>query len=71
MTIPRIEEGAHEPGCRARRHRVPRRQVGTLSDDVEAQTNQVLAKIDDLLARAGSGRDRLLRATILLADMQD
>ena len=46
-------------------------QVGTPGDDVEAQTRQVLARIDDLLTRAGSGRDRLLRATILLADMAD
>ena len=46
-------------------------QVGTPGTSMEAQTRQVLASIDDLLVRAGSGRDRLLRATILLADMVD
>ena len=46
-------------------------QVGTPGDGVEAQTRQVLASIDGLLARAGSDRDQLLRATILLADMAD
>jgi len=44
-------------------------QVGTPGDSVEVQAEQVLAKINDLLDRAGSSRDHLLRATILLADM--
>ncbi len=46
-------------------------QIGTPGDSVETQTRQVLAKIDDLLHHAGSGRAQLLRASILLADMAD
>ena len=37
----------------------------------QAQTGQNLARTDDLLACADSGRDRLLRASILLADITD
>ena len=33
------------------------------------QTKNVLARIDALLAKAGSGRDRILSATIWLADI--
>lgn len=39
--------------------------------DVEVQTQQVLAEIDRLLALAGSGRERILSATIYLADIAD
>lgn len=46
-------------------------QVGDPEEKVEAQTRQVLAQVDDLLTRAGSGRDHLLRAEIWLADMGD
>ena len=46
-------------------------QVGTPGMPVADQTREVLAKIEDLLARAGSGKDRILRATIWLADMAD
>lgn len=37
--------------------------------DVEVQTRQVLAEIDRLLALAGSHKDRILSATIYLADI--
>ena len=33
------------------------------------QTRNVLERIDDLLAKAGTGRDRILSATIWLADI--
>ncbi|MGJ7489937.1 RidA family protein [Variovorax sp. ZT4R33] len=39
--------------------------------DIGGQTRQVLQKIDDLLARAGTTRDRLVTAQIWLASMSD
>lgn len=39
--------------------------------DMAAQMRGVLAKIDVLLAEAGSGRDRLLTGQVWLADMAD
>ena len=72
MTIVRIDEGARMSQAVVHGGTIYLAgQVGTPGISVEAQTRQVLASIDDLLARAGSGRDRLLRATILLADMAD
>lgn len=38
-------------------------------EDVTAQTAEVLASIDELLAKAGSSKDKLLMATIFLSDM--
>ena len=38
---------------------------------IEGQTCQVLASIDDLLARAGSDKRRILMAQIFLADLKD
>ncbi|MGW6918046.1 RidA family protein [Kitasatospora sp. NPDC054939] len=38
---------------------------------VEGQTQQVLASIDRLLAEAGSGKAKILRAEIYLADVAD
>lgn len=39
--------------------------------DVKGQTAEVLAKIDAVLAKAGSGKSMLLSATIYLKDMAD
>ncbi len=39
------------------------------TSDVEAQTRQVLAEIDRLLALAGSSKQKILTATIYLADV--
>ena len=39
--------------------------------DVQAQTLSVLAKIDALLAKAGTDKSQLLRAEIFLADIAD
>lgn len=39
--------------------------------DIGGQTRQVLQKIDDLLAQAGTTRDRLVTAQIWLASMSD
>ncbi len=41
------------------------------SADITGQTQQVLAAIDALLARAGSDRSKILRAEIFLPDMTD
>jgi enamine deaminase RidA (YjgF/YER057c/UK114 family) len=38
---------------------------------IEAQTSEVLASIDKLLAEAGSSKSRILMAQIYLADMAD
>lgn len=47
--------------------------AGQVADDAGAdfvtQTKQVLAKVDALLAAAGSDRSRILSATIWLSDM--
>lgn len=41
------------------------------SADITGQTQQVLAAIDRLLARAGTDKTRILRAQIFLADIAD
>jgi enamine deaminase RidA (YjgF/YER057c/UK114 family) len=41
------------------------------SADAAGQTRQVLAKIDEMLAAAGSEKSKLLNITIWLADMKD
>lgn len=45
-------------------------QVGA-GDGVTAQTEDCLARVDALLAEAGSDRDHMLQAVIWLADMAD
>jgi enamine deaminase RidA (YjgF/YER057c/UK114 family) len=46
-------------------------QVGTPSVSVAEQTREALAKIDRLLALAGTRRERILQATVWLDDMRD
>lgn len=41
------------------------------TQDISGQTQQVLAAVDALLARAGSGKDHILMAQIFLADLAD
>jgi enamine deaminase RidA (YjgF/YER057c/UK114 family) len=41
----------------------------TLGADVGTQTREILAKIDRLLAEAGSNKSRLLNASVWLADI--
>ncbi|MBL8308519.1 MAG: RidA family protein [Rubrivivax sp.] len=41
------------------------------SQDITGQTQQVLAAIDALLARAGSSKHKLLRVEIILKDLAD
>jgi enamine deaminase RidA (YjgF/YER057c/UK114 family) len=40
-------------------------------EDVAGQTRQILARIDQYLAEAGSGKSRMLSVTIWLADIKD
>ena len=42
-----------------------------VSQDIEGQTRQVLGAIDDLLAKAGSDKSKILMAQIFLADLAD
>lgn len=44
---------------------------GSPASSAAEQTKEVLARIDALLAEAGSGRDRLLAATVYLRDIAD
>lgn len=46
-------------------------QVGNPGETVAEQTASILAKIDKLLADAGSDKSRILSATIWLASMDD
>ncbi len=46
-------------------------QVGTPGETAAEQTATILAKIDTLLAEAGSDKTRILSATIWLASMDD
>lgn len=46
-------------------------QVGAPGESVTAQTKAVVAQIEDLLARTGSDKSKILSATIWLADMAD
>ena len=41
------------------------------TQDIRGQTQQVLAAIDALLARAGSDKSRILMAQIFIADLAD
>ncbi len=44
---------------------------GTAIADAAGQTREIMARIDALLAEAGTDRSRMLAATIHLADMGD
>lgn len=41
------------------------------ASDIRVQTREALAKVDDLLARCGSSREKLVSATIWLKSMDD
>lgn len=45
-------------------------QVGE-GDTIQEQTRECLRRLDALLVKAGSSREKMLRATIWLADMKD
>ncbi len=44
-------------------------QVGTPGANVATQTKEILATIDELLAKAGSDKTKILQAVIWLSDM--
>ena len=73
MSITRIESGARMSeavifnGVVYLAGQVP----ADASLDIGGQTKQVLAAIDELLARAGTDKSKLLTAQIFLADMAD
>ncbi|TDH38536.1 RidA family protein [Pseudohoeflea suaedae] len=46
-------------------------QVGAKGESVTAQTSAILKNIDDLLARCGSDKTKILQATIWLDSMDD
>lgn len=46
-------------------------QVGAPGKDATAQTEAIVARIDELLGEAGTSKAHLLQATIWLADMAD
>lgn len=46
-------------------------QVGTPGQSAAEQTREVLAKIDDLLAQAGTDKTRILNAILWLDDLRD
>jgi enamine deaminase RidA (YjgF/YER057c/UK114 family) len=43
----------------------------TAGKDVEAQTNEILQRIDQLLGQMGSSKSSIVQATVLLKDMDD
>ena len=71
MSIKRIKPGAWN--SRAVAHGDLLFLSGTVADDkslsMKGQTEQVLAKIDDVLATAGTDKSRILTATVYLADI--
>ncbi len=73
MTITRFEPGKRLAG--AVRHNDTIYVAGQVADtetgSVEVQTREVLAKIDALLARAGSSKAKLLTVTVYLSNMSD
>lgn len=64
---PRMSEAVIHNGIAHLAGQVPE----TLDADIETQTREVLAAIDDLLAQARSDKTRILRAQIYLADIAD
>ena len=71
MTIERLDKGPRMSQAVVHGDRVF--LAGQVADDtdqdVAGQTRQVLARIDALLARAGTSKEKLLTATIWLSDI--
>lgn len=71
MSIERIKPGAWN--SRAVVHGDLVFMSGTVADDkslsMKGQTEQVLAKIDEALAAAGTSKSKILSSTVYLADM--
>lgn len=72
MAIERIEAGARMSQAVIHGNTVYLAgQVGAPGESVASQTKAVLAQIEDLLARTGSAKSKILTATIWLANMAD
>lgn len=72
MTITRIQAGARMSQAVVHGDTVYLAgQVGAPGESVTNQTQAVLAQIEALLAEAGSGKAKILSATIWLANMAD
>jgi len=73
MNIERLENGPRF--CRVLRYNGTVYVAGITADDLSgdttAQTREILAKIDALLAKAGSDKTRLLSTNIWLRDIAD
>ena len=73
MTITRYDPGKRLAG--AVRHNdtlyIAGQVADTVTGSVEQQTNEILAKIDDLLQKGGSSRAKLLSVNIFLASIAD
>jgi enamine deaminase RidA (YjgF/YER057c/UK114 family) len=73
MTIKRINPGARLSSAVVHGDTVY--VAGTVADDTKAnakgQTEQILAQIDALLAKAGSDKSRILWANVWVASMSD
>ncbi|MFC6671897.1 RidA family protein [Marinobacterium aestuariivivens] len=73
MTIERYETGARM--SRAVVHNGTVYLCGQVAEDhsadITGQTETMLAKVDTLLESVGSGRDRILSATLYIRDMKD
>ncbi|ACA19250.1 Endoribonuclease L-PSP [Methylobacterium sp. 4-46] len=69
MTIQRIETGARMSQAVVHNGTVYLAGQVAEGDDVAAQTRAILAQIEALLAQAGSAKERILSATIYLADI--
>lgn len=71
MTITRIE--TNQRMSRIVKHNGVAYLCGQTSEaaSVAGQTREILAKIEDLLAKAGSDTNRILQCEIWLADMAD
>ena len=70
MTIRRIDVGARMSDIVIHNNTIYLAgQVGTPEGNVATQTKEILATIDELLAKAGSDKTKILQAIIWLADM--
>ncbi|WP_376874021.1 RidA family protein [Albirhodobacter sp. R86504] len=70
--IQRIECGARMSGCVVHGGiAYLAGQVGAPGESVTAQTTEILAEVDRLLALAGTDKTRVLKAQIWVADMAD
>lgn len=73
MALTRIEPGKRLSGAVVHGDTVylAGQVADTTRADVKGQTQEVLAKIDGLLAKAGSGKAKLVSVTIYLSDIRN